>query len=1216
MSKMPKKQKWKIAVDRGGTFTDVVGIDPTGAFHTEKLLSLSPAYEDASIEGIRRMLGIEGNAPLPEERIEMIRFGTTVATNALLERKGGKVALFITEGLADLLEIGYQARPDIFSLAVEKPRPLYTKIIEVKERLDSNGKVVLPLDETYLKRSLDALEKKNFDAVAVVLMHAWKNPAHELTCEEIIRKKGVKDVFLSHRTMNLVKIVSRGQSAVVDAYLSPIIHSYLDRIKGATGNIPIEFMMSSGGLARPEHFLGKDAILSGPAGGVIAIAGVAEEKNLKGAIGFDMGGTSTDVSRYDGRLEKVYEKTVEGIELQKEMLAINAVAAGGGSILAFDGQRMLVGPESAGADPGPTCYGFGGPLTVTDANLLTGRIDPAFFPSNFGPKRNAPLDEAASRKAFEKLTRRINEATGSRFSTEETAAGFLRVADERMALAIKEISVSKGYDVRDYALVCFGGAGGQHACRVASLLGIKKILFHPLASLMSAYGIGLARGERKEVQSILVPFSPENCAEIEKRFGNMESKLLPGGKSAGTAIIREIDLRPSGADDAVTLPFGDFEETFSDFFSNYERRFGFAPARDKIEAANLRVEMREAADFFSPFREARSGRANEMPPPLGFTDVLFDGRVISTPRFGRESLPVEVAIPGPALVTDRYSTLVIDPGFEGRVETDGVITINLVAEKEKKREVSLSKPDPVLLEVFNNLFMNVAVEMGLTLKNTAHSVNIKERLDFSCALFDVGGNLVANAPHIPVHLGAMADSVKGVVEMKGDAMQPGDLYLTNNPYRGGSHLPDMTVVCPVFSDDGDILFFVAARGHHSDIGGTTPGSMPPTSKHIDEEGVLFDGMLIARKGRFLEEEVTAALSTHRYPARNIAERLSDLRAEAAACRKGEEEIERVISRYGQKTVAAYMNFVRQNAEFLTRKALSRFLSREDAFRSSFEDSLDDGTLIRVAVNIEPGKSPPQTVSATINFTGTGPEHREDNLNAPVSVTRAAVLYVLRCITGADIPLNSGCLAPVEIVIPEETILSPSYPSPVASGNVETSQRVVDVLLGALGVAAASQGTMNNLLFQVEGDAPYYETIAGGSGATEGHAGASGVQVHMTNTRMTDPEVLEFRHPHVRLERFDLRKGSGGEGQFRGGDGVVRQIKFLKPAEVSLISERRATAPYGMEGGEAGKSGKNSILRKNGQTEEMGHRFDIRLKAGDAIVVETPGGGGWGKKKDQ
>ena len=1206
------KSKWKFSVDRGGTFTDVVAVDPEGRFHSLKLLSTSPDYSDASIEGISRVLGIKTGMPLPEDTIAGIRFGTTVATNALLERKGGRVALLMTRGFGDLLEIGYQARRDIFNLAVEKPEKLYSEVIEVDERIDSRGNVIKSLHRKEIEKISEKLKRDGVDAVAVVLMHSWKNPVHELMCERLLRQVGITHLYTSHKTMNMIKIVSRGQSAVVDAYLSPVIHRYLDGIRAAAGRIEVEFIQSSGALTRPGNFLGKDAILSGPAGGVTAVAGIADEIGLMGVIGFDMGGTSTDVSRYDRELDMVHEKTVEGIDLQKEMLNIKAVASGGGSVLSFDGQRMMTGPHSAGAYPGPACYGFGGPLTVTDANLLTGRILGEYFPKTFGPDRKSPLDRKIVNEKFIKLAAEINSAFNKNLSPEETALGYLRIANEKMALAIKEISVSKGFDVREYSLVCFGGAGGQHACRVASLLDIKTVILHPLAGVMSAYGIGLAGPSAKIVRTVLNRYTPETHKEIITLFESMEKELTVRHhiKNESCSIKRELDLRQAGTDRYLTVELGGYNETVASFGRKHEKYYGFFHDETEIELVNIRVEIQEEGDFFPSYRNTKKGGVSK---PVSFRKIHYDEGAVDAPVYIRESLTCGTKISGPAIIVDSYSTLVIDPHFDAHIDERSIVTLKKSGTRRVVWNKKTSKPDPVLLEVFNNLFMSISTEMGHTLRNTAHSVNIKERLDFSCAIFDQKGGLVANAPHIPVHLGAMSDSVKAVIEDNRKNMRPGDIYLTNNPYRGGSHLPDLTTVCPVFSGSGELRFFVASRGHHADMGGTSPGSMPANSSHIEDEGILIDSMLIVRDESFLQKKITSHLSGQRYPARNIDERLSDLRAQIASCRRGVEEIEGLILRYGWQTVRDYMGHIQKNAEHLIKTALNRYLGNKKTFEGRFEDYLDDGTPIKVRINIIGGTNPPDTLKAVIDFTGTGEEHGDDNLNAPLSVTRSAALYVLRCITFRDIPLNSGCLAPVEIIVPEGSILNPRYPSPVASGNVETSQRIVDVMLGALGAAAASQGTMNNLLFQVEGDVPYYETIAGGAGASDGFDGASGVQVHMTNTRITDPEILEFRHPGIRIEQFSMRRNSGGAGRYRGGDGLVREIRFLRPAEVSVISERRVYSPYGLKGGAAGRAGINMLIRKNGEKVEQGHRFQLNLGEGDSVIIETPGGGGYGKK---
>jgi len=1213
--------KWKFAVDRGGTFTDVIGMSPSGEFHTLKLLSRSEACDDASIEGIRRMLGVAAGGPLPADAIEEIRFGTTVATNALLERKGGKTALLITKGFCDLLDIGYQNRPDIFKLCIRKPRPLYEAVIEVDERTDRRGGIVRPLDEARLKADLEVLRRDGTESVAVVLMHSWVNPEHENMCGKLLAESGFSNVFLSHACVNLIKIISRGQSTLLDAYLSTVMAGYVESIRGAAGKIPVAFMQSSGMLAPAGSFSGKNAILSGPAGGVVAVASMAGAMNTGGFIGFDMGGTSTDVSRFDGGFQKKYEQVIAGIPLQIEMLDVITVAAGGGSILGFDGQKMTAGPESAGAIPGPACYGFGGPLTVSDANLLTGRILPEFFPRTFGADGRSGLDRKIVQEKFEILTAEINASSGSSFSVQETANGFLRVANENMAAAIREISVSRGFDIREHTLVCFGGAGGQHACSLAKLLDMDTIIIHPFSSLMSAYGIGTARRAWNDVRSLLQPYDGGTHRSLNSMFQHMENDLRrQAGAGAETVPVREIDLRPSGTDAFLTVPYRGYEETVTDFRKRYEDLFGFSIPDVDIEVVNIRSALLEPGEFFPLPEQLKTGETAEeeyhdgisrkMPDPSSFQDIYFSGGGVKAPVYRKDLLPPSSALTGPAVILDAQTTVIVDPEFQAAIDRRGCMILTRCERGSGTAASETGGPDPVLLEVFGNLFMGIAHEMGHTLRNTASSVNMKERLDFSCALFDPEGGLVANAPHIPVHLGSMADAVRAIIRKNRGSMKPGDVYLTNNPYDGGSHLPDMTIICPLLSDSGELIFCTAARGHHADVGGITPGSIPPSASHIDEEGVLVDNFLLVRDGSVREDELKVLLAGSRYPVRNLPERVHDFRAQTAACRRGINELLRTVEVYGIRTVTDYMKHIQDTAELEVRKALHRLLSAGTC-KASFEDRLDDGSLIRVLVTISPGGHPPETVSAVIDFSGSGPEHQDDNLNAPASVTRSAVLYVLRSLIDKDIPLNSGCLKPVTIIIPERTLLNPAYPAPVASGNVETSQRIVDVLLGAFGIAAASQGTMNNLLFAVQGEHPYYETIAGGGGAMEGCRGASGVQVHMTNTRMTDPEILEARHPGIRVERFHLRKDSGGEGKYRGGDGVVREIRFLKPATVSIISERRVQAPYGMQGGAPGKRGLNLLKKANGETQRLNHREVLNVEQGESIVLETPGGGGYG-----
>ncbi len=1210
---MRNGQKWKFAVDRGGTFTDIVGLDPADRFHSLKLLSKSSEYKEASIEGIRRLLELPPDHPLPEDKIQGIRFGTTVATNALLERKGCNVALLITKGFADLLEIGYQSRPDIFSLCIKKPSLLYSDVLEIDERIDYRGNTIKAINKDHFPEIIDLLKTAEVQAVSIVLLHSWTNPEHELWLEQALKKNGIEHIFLSHKTVNLIKVVSRGQSTLIDAYLSHVLTEYMDGIRKETGNIPLEFMQSSGMLTGPETFTGRNAILSGPAGGTVAVASLPQDNNISGLIGFDMGGTSTDVCRYEGKFERMYEKTVADIPFQTEMLDIVTVAAGGGSILNFDGQRMTAGPESAGADPGPACYGRGGPLAVTDANLITGRIIPSYFPESFGSDGNSPLDMEASQLKFESLRNEINTSMSTDYSTREIATGFLRVANENMALAIKEISISRGFDVRSYGLVCYGGAGGQHACSIATILGIDTILVHPLSSVMSAYGIGLSRRAWKKVRTVLQPFNKNTYKNMLTIVKEVETALINTNNLENNKLINrhKIDLRPKGSDTYLAVSLRGFNETLELFKTQYNRLFGFTPDISEIEAVNIRAELQESGDYLSSYK--RSGiSGNFANIPDSYSEIYYSDRGVNAPVYMTVSLKPYEKIIGPAFIIDRDFTIVVDPGFNAEADATGVITMNRVKKMQQIHKVTSGSPDPVLLEIFNNLFMGIATEMGITLQNTAFSVNIKERHDFSCALFDSKGGLIANAPHIPVHLGSMADAVKALIQDRQGDLSRGDMFLTNSPYHGGSHLPDLTIISPVFSDQGNIIFYTAARGHHSDIGGTTPGSMPPVSSHIHEEGVLIHNFVIVHKGIFREGPLKDILLHCTYPVRNINERLHDFRAQIAACRKGITELENLLDRYEIDTVTEYMGHVQNNAEYSVKKALMKFVKESNEFNSSFEDYLDDGTKIKTRVTVRSGTNPPETVNAVIDFTGTGKQHDNDNLNAPEAVTRSAVIYVLRVLTDEDIPLNSGCLKPVEITIPTGSILSPVYPAPVASGNVETSQRIVDVLLGAFGAAAASQGTMNNLLFEVDGEPPYYETIAGGSGATEMCPGASGVQVHMTNTRMTDPEILEYRHPGVRLEQFTLRRGSGGKGQFTGGDGVIRELTYLKPATVSIISERRKYGPYGIKGGEQGQKGLNIIRKNNGTLIKLKHREVLNIDTGDSIIIETPGGGGYGK----
>ena len=1214
----PEKKMWFFAIDRGGTFTDIIGVDPEGKTHSLKLLSLSKEYTDPAIEGIRRMMGIPAESPIPEDKVSRIRMGTTVATNALLERKGTPTALFITKGFSDLLEIGNQARPDLFALAVKKPEQLYSNVREVDERLDHEGSVVRPLDESVLRKDLEEVMNSGITSLAIVLMHSWKNGIHESRVAEIALDFGFDQISVSHKIMPLIKIVGRGQTTAVDAYLSPILFEYIQSVEKETGSIPLDFMQSSGGMTDAHNFRGKDAIMSGPAGGVIGAAAVAELNGIGEAIGFDMGGTSTDVSRYGGEFEKVVEMETAGIAFQTPSLKINTVAAGGGSILWFDGQKMRVGPESAGADPGPVCYGKSGQLALTDANLFLGRLVPEFFPKAFGKTYDQPLNEVETRKKIKKITEQINVSLDRNLSPEDVARGFIRIANETMASAIKEISVARGFDARTHALVCFGGAAAQHACGIARILSIKKMIIHPMAGLLSAYGIAMADQFRYAIHSIVTPYDKDMLRKFEIQLNEMATPLVKeiiqyGIPKDNIEIKKFLDLRPLGTDNYLTIPLGSFEETVEMFSILHKQLFGFNPAAE-LELVNLRIEVHGREHHFE--ESLSQSRARSKSKPSGTVKVAFEESENETPVYQVEDLHLDSFIEGPAIITEAFSTTVVEPGFSVELNRYG----HLVLTQDTISEVSVGpERDPIMLEVFNHLFMSVAEQMGYTLINTAYSVNIKERLDFSCAIFDPEGNLVANAPHMPVHLGAMSESVKEIIVANKGSMKPRDAYLMNNPHRGGSHLPDLTVIAPVFADGKNPIFYTASRGHHADIGGTTPGSLPPFATSIHEEGVVIDNFRLIENDELRLDELQNLLSDNDYPARNLDERIADVKAQMAAVNKGIMETEKLIMKYGLETVHAYMDHVRDNATESMKVALSDYLGNKEKLDLEFKDHLDSGNTIAVRISIEKGDNPPHTCRAKVDFSGTSPQ-MEGNQNAPVAVTKAAVLYVFRLMIDEEIPLNSGCLEPVEIIIPEGCLLKPEDTAAVVGGNTETSQRITDVLIGALELAGASQGTMNNFVFGAEDGSgkQYYETIAGGSGACKGHNGASGVQIHMTNTRATDPEVLEHRFPEIRLEHFGLRQNSGGDGLYKGGNGTIRKVKFLKKRKVSILSERRNFPPYGMAGGLPGKCGKNELIKTSGKLEPLAGKVERIVKSGETIIIETPGGGGYGSplKKDK
>ena len=1202
--------KWFFAIDRGGTFTDVIGIDPSNKLHKLKLLSESLLYEDSVIEGIRRLLKLNSNQKIPSDQIDRIRIGTTIATNALLERKGAKTALLITKGFRDLLEIGNQSRPRLFDLSIQKPEKLFKEVYEIDERLDSEGNIIHNLNEKKLLQDLKKLKDKEIDSVAIVLMHSWKNAVHEERCYDIAKSQGFSNISISSKVIPLIKIVGRGQTTVVDSYLYPILHKYILSIEDELGKIPVEFMQSSGGLTDSLSLNGKDAIMSGPAGGVIGAAKIGNLNKIDDIIGFDMGGTSTDISKYSGEFEKVVEVQAGGIEFQASSLDVKTIAAGGGSLLWFDGSKLQVGPESAGSNPGPVCYGLGGKLALTDANLILNRINPDYFPSVFGPNQDQKLDRKSAENEFKKLKEIINIKTSSSFSIEELALGFIDIANEKMSNAIKEISVSRGYDIRKYGLICFGGASPQHSCGIAKILGIKKIIIHPLASLQSAYGIANAEQFRYGIQSFVSPLNKDSLIEASQICRRIKLDYILELENLGidSENIRSdylIDIRIIGTDSHLTVSLEDIDSITKAFTERYQKIFGFKPS-GTIEIANIKVEVYGANTRIPEIQSEM--KSTKFSKSLTEHKIFFKDKYSKVPFISRDLIPIGKKSMGPMMIYDEYSSILIEPGFSFRCNKFN----HLIIEQESFVERYISdKRDPISLEIFNNLFMSIAEQMGYTLRNMAHSVNIKERLDFSCALFDGDGNLVANAPHVPVHLGAMSESVKSIIDSNKNTMKKGDFYLINNPHKGGSHLPDLTVISPVFSDNDKPIFYAASRGHHADIGGITPGSIPPFSTNIEEEGIIIDNFLIVENGIFREKDFEDLLTSSDYPARNLEERKNDVNAQIASVQNGIKGIEDVIKKYGISTVQSYMGYIRNNSAEAMSDALENYLDGKEFKEVEFEDYLDDGSKICVNLIIKESSNSLYPYQAIVDFAGTSPQ-MHNNLNAPIAVTKAAVLYVFRLLINREIPLNSGCLDLIEIKIPKGSLLNPNNKAAVVGGNVETSQRVTDVLLGALGIAAASQGTMNNFVFGNLDNSgkQYYETIAGGSGATEDSHGASAVQVHMTNTRSTDPEILEQRFKEIRLEEFSIRKNSGGDGKHRGGNGVVRSLHFLEPRKVSIVSERRSRAPYGLFGGESGKCGLNSI-RSHGKEIRLESKVERVVEKGETIIIKTPGGGGFG-----
>jgi 5-oxoprolinase (ATP-hydrolysing) len=1218
---------WEFWVDRGGTFTDIVARRPDGSIATHKLLSENPErYEDAAVHGIREMLGLAARDAIPDGAIAAVKMGTTVATNALLERKGERTALVITRGFGDALRIGYQHRPKLFVRRIDLPSMLYERVIEVPERIGARGEVVEPLDEAAAGQALRAAYDAGIRAVAIVLMHGYRFPGHEQALARIARAIGFAQVSVSHEVSPLMKLVSRGDTTVVDAYLSPILRRYVDRVEtaltgGGKTDLRLQFMQSSGGLTDAHRFQGKDAILSGPAGGIVGAVEVSRLAGFDKVIGFDMGGTSTDVTHWAGEYERAFVTEVAGVRLRAPMMKIHTVAAGGGSVCTFDGARFRVGPESAGANPGPAAYRRGGPLTVTDCNVMVGKIDPALFPPVFGPTGDQPLDADVVRDKFAALAQEVSGATGTTRTAEEVAAGFLRIAVENMANAIKHISVQRGYDVTEYTLCSFGGAGGQHACLVADALGMTRVFIHPFAGVLSAYGMGLADVRALRQEAVEAALTPEALDATGAAFARLagaarEDVRGQGIPDARIACHESLHVKYDGTDTTLELPReATVAPIVAEFERRYRQRYGFLmPGRRLvIEAVAVEAVGRTAnAASLAPSFAPRDGPL----APLKTNRMYTAGAFRDAHVYDRDALRPGDAIDGPAIVRERNATTVVEPGWRASLTERDHIVLERVEPARRAHAIGTTA-DPVLLEVFNNLFMAIAEQMGVTLANTAYSVNIKERLDFSCALFDADGNLIANAPHMPVHLGSMGESVKTVIERRAGTMLPGDVFVLNAPYNGGTHLPDVTVIAPVFLEmtpaktapgprvrGGDdsacapvVEFFVASRGHHADIGGITPGSMPPDSTHVEEEGVLLDNVQLVAQGQFLEAEMRAILSGGRYPSRNVEQNLADLRAQVAACAKGAEELRRMVDHFGLPVVRAYMRHVQDNAEEAVRRVLDVLTDGE------FEYEMDSGARIHVRIAIDRARR-----EALIDFAGTSAQ-QPTNFNAPSAVCKAAVLYVFRTLVDDDIPMNAGCLKPLRIVIPEGSMLAPRFPAAVVAGNVETSQVVTDTLYGALGVLAASQGTMNNFTF---GNATYqyYETIAGGSGAGPGFDGASAVQTHMTNSRLTDPEVLEWRFP-VRLAAFAIRRGSGGAGAHRGGDGVRRRVLFLEAMTAVMLANRRRVPPFGAAGGAPGAAGRNWVERADGTLLNLQATAKVDMEPGDTFVVETPGGGGYG-----
>jgi 5-oxoprolinase (ATP-hydrolysing) len=1205
-----KDSLWQFWIDRGGTFTDIVARTPQGDLVTHKLLSENPErYKDAAVHGIRSLLNLRADEPIPAAQIEAVKMGTTVATNALLERKGERTLLVVTRGFKDQLRIAYQNRPKLFVRKIELPELLYSDVIEVNERIGAHGDVVqkleIPAAQIALKKAFD----DGIRAVAICLMHGYRYTQHEAALKKLAQDIGFTQISVSHEVSPLMKFVSRGDTTVVDAYLSPILRRYVNQVQAALGDVRLQFMQSSGGLTDAHYFHGKDAILSGPAGGIVGAVAVTQLAGFDKMIGFDMGGTSTDVSHFAGEYERAFVTEVAGVRLRAPIMQIHTVAAGGGSICFFDGSKFRVGPESAGANPGPAAYRRGGPLTVTDCNVMVGKLRPELFPAVFGRNGDETLDSCIVIEKFEALALEVNRATGANKTPEEIAAGFLQIAVENMANAIKHVSVARGYDVTEYTLTCFGGAGGQHACLVADALGMERVYIHPFAGVLSAYGMGLADVRTIKQSAVEAQLSDEKLAALITTFASLSEAGLTDVRAQGIPaaqirVVERVSLKYSGTDTTIELPVkrsSKTSELLAAFEATYKQRYGFLMPNRALVIESVNVEaigVTQSAAETAPQVHTRSA-------PLAAHATVrayMAGATQDVRVYLREAMQSGDVIDGPAIIKEPNATTIIEPEWRVTVTPLNHLVLTRAIAKQHAHAIGTTA-DPVLLEVFNNLFMAIAEQMGVTLANTSYSVNIKERLDFSCAIFDPEANLVANAPHMPVHLGSMGESVRVVLKNRAGTMKRGDAFVVNAPYAGGTHIPDVTVVMPVYANKPvpgveQPLFYVASRGHHADIGGITPGSMPPFSKHISEEGVLLDNVQLVREGVFLEDELTRIFTQDPLPVRNVTQNIADLRAQVASCGKGAAELIKMVEHFGQDVVVAYMKHVQDNAEESVRRVIHKLHDGE------FGVDLDDGSHIHVKLTIDRAKR-----EATVDFTGTSAQ-RPSNFNAPRPVSQAVVLYVFRTLVDADIPMNAGCLKPIHIVIPDGSMLSPKFPAAVVAGNVEVSQAATNCLYGALGVLAGAYGTMTNFTFGNDVH-QYYETIAGGSGAGEGFDGTSVVQCHMTNSRLTDPEVLEFRYP-VRVDAHTICAGTGGAGKWKGGNGADRRIRFLEPLIAAILGNNRKNQPHGMAGGTPGAPAKNWLERADGSREDFGHICEVSVKKDDVFVIQTPGGGGFGK----